>query len=139
MFDPRDTTSQEKRDQVYYRLNEKLLLVPVVLFVEVLDESPSEKLLNLLVSSPFKQKVRLISLLIKIKAEIMNFFDQNSQVHLRFLTRYSAEAFEDWIKALDPSGDTFKIIANSQKIIMSFESEPFVPPQPEATHMQSSQ
>jgi hypothetical protein len=45
---------------VYYRIKEKVMLIPVVLIVGVAisaEEVPSEKLLRAIESSPFKNKV----------------------------------------------------------------------------------
>jgi hypothetical protein len=46
---------------VYYRIKEKVMLIPVVLIVGVAispEEVPSEKLLRAIESTPFKDKVR---------------------------------------------------------------------------------
>lgn len=57
------------------------------------------------------------------QVEVLTCNDEAKVVHLRFMTHYSSEAFEDWVLD-DPS---FGIVANSQRIVMSLDSEPFVP------------
>lgn len=46
---------------------------------------------------------------------------------MRFATRFSADAFCHWLSEADELSPSLSVIANSSKILLNQDSEPFIP------------
>lgn len=75
-----------------------------------------DRLTSLLRASPFSTR-----------AEILTFDREISTFQLRFATRFSADAFCHWLSEDDELSSSLAVIANSSKILLNQDSEPFIP------------
>jgi hypothetical protein len=60
----------------------------------------------------------------------MNFDYATKMAHMKFISKFSAEEFSEWITNAAPENSQarfFEVVANSSKITFRAESEPFLP------------